>query len=191
MKNLKFNLDLSGKNVRLSSSVFNISNFVLPIGNSGHLLLDLINIGDWVQKSWNLLNESQFFCFMGEQVNSYFVPHEVFNVDAWEQHDDHVVRIHNVYRKRLCIPEAKDCPVPLEELTGERITHVRFRDDSTTTIKDNFKTSKSATRGLEREWKGKTIYKIKTTSTSSGSRDVTSSKNNKKETIEPALHLNQ
>ena len=61
----------------------------------------------------------------------------------------------------MCTPEAKDSPVPLENLLGERITHIKYRDEALAKITDDFIKAKSAARTLEKEWKGKTIYKIK------------------------------
>ena len=74
MRIQKVVFDLSGKNATVSSSVLNVWGYPLPIGNSGHLLLDLVKIEKWLQNSHSTWDTYQFRCYSEDPVDSYFVP---------------------------------------------------------------------------------------------------------------------
>jgi len=90
-------------------------------------------------------------CYSDEPVDSYFVPQA-------ERSDTSLTRIHHVYRKRLCIPDAKTCPVPFEDLDDERTTEVQFRNGTKKKIIDHWRDPQHSQRGLRRPMEGENRF---------------------------------
>ena len=89
------------------------------------------------------------------------------NADFWRTFPDgRVVRVHNVPRKALYVPDA--CPVPLDQLQDERVTEAIYEAEMrdhvlTDTITDNWR--QDLGRELVAKWVGETIFRTTPTTT--------------------------
>ena len=81
--------------------------------------------------------------------------------DYWLTKHNCIVKVHKSARRKLYSPT--DPPVPLTQLTGQRITHVKlFPSNKTSTVVDNYLTAPT-TRPLTTSWSGYTVFPLKTT----------------------------
>ena len=89
------------------------------------------------------------------------------NADFWRTFPDgRVVRVHNVPRKALYVPDA--CPVPLDQLQDERVTEAVYEAEMrdhvlTDIITDNWR--QDLGRELVAKWVGETIFRTTPTTT--------------------------
>ena len=81
--------------------------------------------------------------------------------DYWVVRKDCVVRAHRSGRRKLYYPD-QGCPVPLEDLTTDRITSMKsYPDNITTRVSDNWKTAGWNQRPSDRSWTGHTVFPLK------------------------------
>ena len=81
--------------------------------------------------------------------------------DYWVVRKDCVARVHQSGRRKLYYPD-QGCPVPLEDLTTDRITSMKsYPDNITTRVHDNWKTAGWNQRPSDRSWTGHTVFPLK------------------------------
>ena len=83
--------------------------------------------------------------------------------DRWELQGPWLVRVHNKPRLALFVPSktrSSDVPVPLDQLTGERVTFVRSTGNNQK-IQDDFLQGEGPGRCLSDRWSGETHFRIK------------------------------
>jgi hypothetical protein len=176
MRNLEFQFKLGPKYAILTSAVLGIKDFPLPVGNTGHLLLDLVQLGRWLRRSWYVPKSFFSYSFKADVVSSFCIPeakNDAFHTDTWELKDDCVIRTHLQWRSRLCLPYHTGCPVDVESLTGERISEIQYKDGTKETVEDNFREGRIVAKHMDKTWKGRTIFKIKQPETTVSERPRT------------------
>ena len=103
----------------------------------------------------------------GRVVRVHNIPRKALYVpDACPVPDGRVVRVHNIPRKALYVPDA--CPVPLDQLQDERVTEAIYEAEMrdhvlTDTITDNWR--QDLGRELVAKWVGETIFRTTPTTT--------------------------
>lgn len=98
--------------------------------------------------------------------------------DRWEVFPGEVVRIHAVPRTSLFHPgEVGDCPVPLQELTQERITEVAPDRETLQVVQDKWSSVSSLSNQMK-PWVGVTRFTRAPTSESKGSGRLSGARSN-------------
>ena len=71
------------------------------------------------------------------------------------------MRAHRFARRKLYFPD-QGCPVPLEDLSTERITSMKpYPDNVTTKVSDNWKSAGWSQRPSDKSWTGHTVFPLK------------------------------
>ena len=163
MRNLRFQFDLHPDKAYLSSPVLGIKNMNLKVARSTHLILDLLDVCEFM---WNVKFEKHkkvsFFTDHKHFEFGYNQNEEVFALDdEWIMNEPamELMRLHKRERHQTFLPSST--PIPPEFLDSKRKTILEFKNGKKEVKEDDWKASvKSKQFHSPQAWKGKTIFKI-------------------------------
>ena len=88
-------------------------------------------------------------------------PEKVKKHDWWEVRDHQAIRHHEKSRKGLFTPHGvKDSPMPMEKMTGKRVTVVKYEDGGQDTVRDDFHVTRNPHMKLKGNWVGETRFEL-------------------------------
>ena len=165
MRNLRFQFDLHPDKAYLSSPVLGIKNMTLKVARSTHLILDLLDVCSYM---WNVKFEKHkkvsFFTDFKHFEFGYNQKEEVFALDdEWVMNEPEMelIRLHKRERHQTFLPSST--PIPPEFLDSKRKTILEFKNGKKEVKEDDWKASvKTKQFHSPQAWKGKTIFKIRT-----------------------------
>ena len=156
MRNLRFQFDLQPDKAFLSSSVLGIENMQLKVAPSSHLVLDLIDLSEYM---WHVrfgkFKKSSFLTYYMHYEYGFHqklsggssfeeVPEEpeglVFATDdEWMIDEDkmQLIRVHKKTRQIKYDPKDGQTPIPLEFLDVKRTTIMEFSKEKIVTQEDD------------------------------------------------------
>ena len=163
MRNLRFQFDLHPDKAYLSSPVLGIKNMTLKVARSTHLILDLLDVCEFM---WNVKFEKHkkvsFFTDHKHFEFGYNQNEEVFALDdEWIMNEPEMelIRLHKRERHQTFLPSST--PIPPEFLDSKRKTILEFKNGKKEVKEDDWKVSVKAKQfHSPQAWKGKTIFKI-------------------------------
>ena len=163
MRNLRFQFDLHPDKAYLSSPVLGIKNMNLKVARSTHLILDLLDVCEFM---WNVKFEKHkkvsFFTDHKHFEFGYNQNEEVFALDdEWIMNEPEMelIRLHKRERHQTFLPSST--PIPPEFLDSKRKTILEFKNGKKEVKEDDWKASvKTKQFHSPQAWKGKTIFKI-------------------------------
>ena len=179
MRNLRFQFDLQPDKAFLSSPVLGIENMQLKAAPSSHLVLDLIDLSEYM---WHV----RFEKFKKSSFLTYYMHYEygfhqklsggssleeepeepeelVFATDdEWmiDENKMELIRVRKKTRQIKYDPKDGQTPIPLEFLDVKRKTIMEFSKEKVVTQEDDWRsTERRATRTPDL-WKGRTVFRI-------------------------------
>ena len=163
MRNLRFQFDLHPDKAYLSSPVLGIKNMNLKVARSTHLILDLLDVCEFM---WNVKFERHkkvsFFTDHKHFEFGYNQNEEVFALDdEWIMNEPEMelIRLHKRERHQTFVPSST--PIPPEFLDSKRKTILEFKNGKKEVKEDDWKASVKAKQfHSPQAWRGKTIFKI-------------------------------
>ena len=163
MRNLRFQFDLHPDKAYLSSPVLGIKNMNLKVARSTHLILDLLDVCEFM---WNVKFEKHkkvsFFTDHKHFEFGYNQNEEVFALDdEWIMNEPEMelIRLHKRERHQTFVPSST--PIPPEFLDSKRKTILEFKNGKKEVKEDDWKASVKAKQfHSPQAWRGKTIFKI-------------------------------
>ena len=176
MRNLRFQFDLQPDKAFLSSSVLGIENMQLKVAPSSHLVLDLIDLSEYM---WHVrFKKSSFLTYYMHYEYGFHqklsggssfeeVPEEpeelVFATDdEWMIDEDkmELIRVHKQTRQIKYDPKNGHTPIPLEFLDVKRTTIMEFSKEKVVTQEDDWRSTERRTTRTPDYWRGKTVFRI-------------------------------
>ena len=179
MRNLRFQFDLQPDKAFLSSSVLGIENMQLKVAPSSHLVLDLIDLSEYM---WHVrfgkFKKSSFLTYYMHYEYGFHqklsggssfeeVPEEpeelVFATDdEWMIDEDkmELIRVHKQTRQIKYDPKSGHTPIPLEFLDVKRTTIMEFSKEKVVTQEDDWRSTERRTTRTPDYWRGKTVFRI-------------------------------
>ena len=90
-----------------------------------------------------------------------------YHTDLWQLDEvNHTLtRVHTCPRRTFFTPESSDCPVPLDRLNGQRTTHLDYGKGDVKEVLDNFRNTGLPNQVIDGDWKGRTVFQLKTVPT--------------------------
>ena len=173
MRNLRFQLSLHPDKAFLSSPVLGIKSFQLKVARSSHLILDLLDVANYMwnvrfekHKKVSFFTETVHYEFGYNQGETGKLPkregtQEALAVeDEWflDEAKQELIRIHKKERHQVFIPSLS--PIPLEYLDSKRATIFEFVDGTKETKVDDWKDAQKRQEVKPKAWKGKTVFRI-------------------------------
>ena len=178
MRNLRFQFDLQPDKAFLSSSVLGIENMQLRVAPSSHLVLDLIDLSEYM---WHVrfgkFKKSSFLTYYMHYEYGFHqklsggssfeeVPEEpeglVFATDdEWMIDEDkmELIRVHKKTRQIKYDPKDGHTPIPLEFLDVKRTTIMEFSKEKIVTQEDDWRSTERHTTRTPDHWRGK-VFRI-------------------------------
>ena len=179
MRNLRFQFDLQPDKAFLSSSVLGIENMQLKVAPSSHLVLDLIDLSEYM---WHVrfgkFKKSSFLTYYMHYEYGFHqklsggssfeeVPEEpeglVFATDdEWvvDENKMELIRVHKKMRQVKYAPKEGQTPIPLEFLDVKRTTTMEFSKEKIVTQEDDWRSTERPTAKTPDYWRGKTVFRI-------------------------------
>ena len=179
MRNLRFQFDLQPDKAFLSSSVLGIENMQLKVAPSSHLVLDLIDLSEYM---WHVrfgkFKKSSFLTYYMHYEYGFHqklsggssfeeVPEEpeglVFATDdEWvvDENKMELIRVHKKMRQFKYAPKEGQTPIPLEFLDVKRTTTMEFSKEKIVTQEDDWRSTERPTAKTPDYWRGKTVFRI-------------------------------
>ena len=176
MRNLRFQFDLQPEKAFLSSSVLGIENMQLKVAPSSHLVLDLIDLSEYM---WHVrfgkFKKSSFLTYYMHYEYGFHqklsggssfeeVPEEpeglVFATeDEWMIDEDkmELIRVHKKTRQIKYDPKDGQTPILLEFLDVKRTTIMEFSKEKIVTQEDDWRSTERHTTRTPDHWRGKTV----------------------------------
>ncbi|OLP89146.1 Kinesin-like protein Klp59C [Symbiodinium microadriaticum] len=174
MRNLRFQFDLQPDKAFLSSSVLGIENMQLKVAPSSHLVLDLIDLSEYM---WHVrfgkFKKSSFLTYYMHYEYGFHqklsggssfeeVPEEpeglVFATDdEWvvDENKMELIRVHEKMRQVKYAPKEGQTPIPLEFLDVKRTTIMEFSKEKIVTQEDDWRSTERPTAKTPDYWRGK------------------------------------
>ena len=174
MRNLRFQFDLQPDKAFLSSSVLGIENMQLKVAPSSHLVLDLIDLSEYM---WHVrfgkFKKSSFLTYYMHYEYGFHqklsggsslekVPEEpeelVFATDdEWMIDEDkmELIRVHKQTRQIKYDPKSGHTPIPLEFLDVKRTTIMEFSKEKVVTQEDDWRSTERRTTRTPDYWRGR------------------------------------
>ena len=169
MRNLGFQFELSPQKSFLNCTRLGIWKHQLRMSKSTHLVMDFQDI------SWYM----SAVYFKTPEVTSFFSQHEHFEYsqlsvetfayatdDDWEidYHRKELIRHHKTLRSQLFkISGSKysKCPISFDDLESTRTTFLEMKNGSKKVEKDDWRAVSGPEKRFDKQWKGRTVFKIK------------------------------
>ena len=163
MRNLRFQFDLHPDKAYLSSPVLGIKNMTLKVARSTHLILDLLDVCEYMRNvKFEKHKKVSFFTDFKHFEFGYNQNEEVFALDdEWVMNEPEMelIRLHKKERHQTFVPSST--PIPPEFLDSKRKTILEFKNGKKEVKEDDWKASvKTKQFHSPQAWRGRTIFKI-------------------------------
>ena len=114
--------------------------------------------------------------FKTPEVTSFFSQHEHFEYsqlsvetfayatdDDWEidYHRKELIRHHKTLRSQLFKISGSKCPISFDDLESTRTTFIEMKNGNNKVEKDDWRAVTGPEKRLDKQWKGRTVFKIK------------------------------
>ena len=179
MRNLRFQFDLQPDKAFVSSPILGIENMQLRVAPSSHLVLDLIDLSQYMRHvRFGKFKKSSFITYYMHYEYGFHQkasrgssfeeePVEPKNLvfatdDEWmiDENNNELIHVHKKMRQIKYVPKDGHTPVPLEFLDTKRKTIMEFSKERFATQEDDWRsTERPATRTLD-YWRGRTVFRI-------------------------------
>ena len=166
MRNLGFQFELSPQKSFLNCTRLGIWKHQLRMSKSTHLVMDFQDIAWYMNAVY----------FKTPEVTSFFSQHEHFEYsqlsvetfayatdDDWEidYHRRELIRHHKTLRSQLFKISGSKCPISFDDLESTRTTFIEMKNGTKKVEKDDWRAVSGPEKRLDKQWKGRTVFKIK------------------------------
>eukprot|EP00434_Breviolum_minutum_P039762 symbB.v1.2.035325.t1/scaffold4728.1/size36321/2 len=166
MRNLGFQFELSPQKSFLNCTRLGIWKHQLRMSKSTHLVMDFQDIAWYMNAMY----------FKTPEVTSFFSQHEHFEYsqlsvetfayatdDDWEidYHRRELIRHHKTLRSQLFKISGSKCPISFDDLESTRTTFIEMKNGTKKVEKDDWRAVSGPEKRLDKQWKGRTVFKIK------------------------------
>ena len=166
MRNLGFQFELSPQKSFLNCTRQGIWKHQLRMAKSTHLVMDFQDIAWYMSAVY----------FKAPEVTSFFSQHEHFEYsqlsvetfayatdDDWEfdYHRRELIRHHKTLRSQLFKISGSKCPISFDDLESTRTTFLEMKNGTKKMEKDDWRAVSGPEKRLDKQWKGRTVFKIK------------------------------
>ena len=166
MRNLGFQFELSPQKSFLNCTRLGIWKYQLRMAKSTHLVMDFQDIAWYMSAVY----------FKTPEVTSFFSQHEHFEYsqlsvetfayatdDDWEidYHRRELIRHHKTLRSQLFKISGSKCPISFDDLESTRTTFLEMKNGTKKVEKDDWRAVSGPEKRFDRQWKGRTVFKIK------------------------------
>ena len=140
--------------------------YKLRMSKSTHLVMDFQDIAWYISTVY----------FKTPDVQSFFSEYEHFecsqfsvatfayaNDDDWEidYHRRELIRHHKTHRSQLFKIEGSKCPIPFDDLESTRKPFIEMKNGTKKVEEDNWRAVSGPEKRLDKQWRGRTVFKIK------------------------------
>ena len=166
MRNLGFQFELSPQKSFLNCTRLGIWKYQLRMAKSTHLVMDFQDIAWYMSAVY----------FKTPEVTSFFSQHEHFEYsqlsvetfayatdDDWEidYHRRELIRHHKTLRSQLFKISGSKCPISFDDLESTRTTFLEMKNGTKKVEKDDWRAVSGPEKRFDKQWKGRTVFKIK------------------------------
>ena len=166
MRNLGFQFELSPQKSFLNCTRLGIWKHQLRMAKSTHLVMDFQDIAWYMSAVY----------FKTPEVTSFFSQHEHFEYsqlsvetfayatdDDWEidYHRRELIRHHKTLRSQLFKISSSKCPISFDDLESTRTTFLEMKNGTKKVEKDDWRAVSGPEKRFDKQWKGRTVFKIK------------------------------
>ena len=166
MRNLGFQFELSPQKSFLNCTRLGIWKHQLRMAKSTHLVMDFQDIAWYMSAVY----------FKTPEVTSFFSQHEHFEYsqlsvetfayatdDDWEidYHRKELIRHHKTLRSQLFKISGSKCPISFDDLESTRTTFLEMKNGTKKVEKDDWRAVSGPEKRFDKQWKGRTVFKIK------------------------------
>ena len=166
MRNLGFQFELSPQKSFLNCTRLGIWKHQLRMAKSTHLVMDFQDIAWYMSAVY----------FKTPEVTSFFSQHEHFEYsqlsvetfayatdDDWEidYHRRELIRHHKTLRSQLFKISGSKCPISFDDLESTRTTFLEMKNGTKKVEKDDWRAVSGPEKRFDKQWKGRTVFKIK------------------------------
>ena len=166
MRNLGFQFELSPQKSFLNCTRLGIWKHQLRMAKSTHLVMDFQDIAWYMSAVY----------FKTPEVTSFFSQHEHFEYsqlsvetfayatdDDWEidYHRRELIRHHKTLRSQLFKISGSKCPISFDDFESTRTTFLEMKNGTKKVEKDDWRAVSGPEKRFDKQWKGRTVFKIK------------------------------
>ena len=166
MRNLGFQFELSPQKSFLNCTRLGIWKHQLRMAKSTHLVMDFQDIAWYMSAVY----------FKTPEVTSFFSQHEHFEYSqlsvetfAYATDDDweidyqrrELIRHHKTLRSQLFKISGSKCPISFDDLESTRTTFLEMKNGTKKVEKDDWRAVSGPEKRFDKQWKGRTVFKIK------------------------------
>ena len=166
MRNLGFQFELSPQQSFLNCARLRMWKYKLRMSKSLHLVMDFQDIAWYMSTVYFRTPDVQSFFSEYEHFEYSQLSVETFAFatdDDWEI--DHrrreLIRHHKTHRSQLFKLEGSKCPIPFDDQESARTTFIEMKNGTKTVEKDDWRAVSGPEKRLDKQWRGRTVFKIK------------------------------
>ena len=166
MRNLGFRFELSPQKSFLNCTRLGIWKHQLRMAKSTHLVMDFQDIAWYMSAVYFKTPEVTSFFSQNEHFEYSQLSVETFAYatdDDWEidYHRRELIRHHKTLRSQLFKISGSKCPISFDDLESTRTTFLEMKNGTKKVEKDDWRAVSGPEKRFDKQWKGRTVFKIK------------------------------
>ena len=166
MRNLGFQFELSPQKSFLNCTRLGIWKYQLRMAKSTHLVMDFQDIAWYMSAVYFKTPEVTSFFSQNEHFEYSQLSVETFAYatdDDWEidYHRRELIRHHKTLRSQLFKISGSKCPISSDDLESTRTTFLEMKNGTKKVEKDDWRAVSGPEKRFDKQWKGRTVFKIK------------------------------
>ena len=166
MRNLGFRFELSPQKSFLNCTRLGIWKYQLRMAKSTHLVMDFQDIAWYMSAVYFKTPEVTSFFSQNEHFEYSQLSVETFAYatdDDWEidYHRRELIRHHKTLRSQLFKISGSKCPISFDDLESTRTTFLEMKNGTKKVEKDDWRAVSGPEKRFDKQWKGRTVFKIK------------------------------
>ena len=166
MRNLGFQFELSPQKSFLNCTRLGIWKHQLRMAKSTHLVMDFQDIAWYMSAVYFKTPEVTSFFSQNEHFEYSQLSVETFAYatdDDWEidYHRRELIRHHKTLRSQLFKISGSKCPISFDDLESTRTTFLEMKNGTKKVEKDDWRAVSGPEKRFDKQWKGRTVFKIK------------------------------
>ena len=166
MRNLGFQFELSPQKSFLNCTRLGIWKYQLRMAKSTHLVMDFQDIAWYMSAVYFKTPEVTSFFSQNEHFEYSQLSVETFAYatdDDWEidYHRRELIRHHKTLRSQLFKISGSKCPISFDDLESTRTTFLEMKNGTKKVEKDDWRAVSGPEKRFDKQWKGRTVFKIK------------------------------
>ena len=166
MRNLGFQFELSPQKSFLNCTRLGIWKYQLRMAKSTHLVMDFQDIAWYMSAVYFKTPEVTSFFSQNEHFEYSQLSVETFAYatdDDWEidYHRRELIRHHKTLRSQLFKISGSKRPISFDDLESTRTTFLEMKNGTKKVEKDDWRAVSGPEKRFDKQWKGRTVFKIK------------------------------